>query len=268
VSFELHNVRGVPCTLVEPRPRKLNRMQHKWLKKRRQRESKGEEAGGGAGSAMVDDDAAVVKVYEARTAVAGEAAGAEAAGAEAAGAAVGATAANTTTLGTATGAVPCVQRGDPSPLEATGVLCAQVQTEFTPENWHLFADCSVVVGMHPDQATEVGAVHVWEISVDPWLKTAWFQPLNLKCWSKNLLVSKFAFKLNLYRYAAFKLNLYATRRLSSTLPRNIASPSRWCRAACFPFCFRIAPCRPRRGKEAAAAAQTRRRMHFPPTRCW
>jgi hypothetical protein len=75
VSFELHNVRGVPCTLVEPRPRKLNRMQHKWLKKRRQRESKGKEAGGGAGSAMVDDDAAVVKVYEARTAVAGEAAG-------------------------------------------------------------------------------------------------------------------------------------------------------------------------------------------------
>jgi len=30
-----------------------------------------------------------------------------------------------------------------------GVLCAQVQTEFTPDNWHLFQHCSVVVGMHP-----------------------------------------------------------------------------------------------------------------------
>jgi hypothetical protein len=35
-------------------------------------------------------------------------------------------------------------------------------------------------------------------SVDPpWLETACFQPLNLKC---DILVSKFAFKFNLYRY--------------------------------------------------------------------
>jgi hypothetical protein len=34
--------------------------------------------------------------------------------------------------------------------------------------------------------------------VDPELESAWFQPLNLKC---DLLVSKFAFKFNLYRYA-------------------------------------------------------------------
>jgi hypothetical protein len=31
------------------------------------------------------------------------------------------------------------------------------------------------------------------------LKGAWFQPLNLKC---DILVSKFAFKFNLYRYSS------------------------------------------------------------------
>jgi hypothetical protein len=35
--------------------------------------------------------------------------------------------------------------------------------------------------------------------VDPWLKSAWFQSLNIL---SHLLVSKFAFKLNLYRYNA------------------------------------------------------------------
>jgi hypothetical protein len=34
-------------------------------------------------------------------------------------------------------------------------------------------------------------------AVDPALESAWFQPLNLKC---DILVSKFAFKCNLYRY--------------------------------------------------------------------
>jgi uncharacterized protein YecT (DUF1311 family) len=34
VSFELHTKRKITCTLVEPRPRKLNKAQHKWLKTR------------------------------------------------------------------------------------------------------------------------------------------------------------------------------------------------------------------------------------------
>ena len=34
-------------------------------------------------------------------------------------------------------------------------------------------------------------------AVEPWLESAWFQTLNLKC---DILVSKFAFKCNLYRY--------------------------------------------------------------------
>jgi hypothetical protein len=36
-------------------------------------------------------------------------------------------------------------------------------------------------------------------SIEPSLEITCFQPLNLKC---DLLVSKFAFKLDLYRYAA------------------------------------------------------------------
>jgi hypothetical protein len=36
-------------------------------------------------------------------------------------------------------------------------------------------------------------------SVDPWLERAWFQPLSLK---RDILVSKFAFKCNLYRYSS------------------------------------------------------------------
>jgi hypothetical protein len=35
------------------------------------------------------------------------------------------------------------------------------------------------------------------VQVDPQLESARFQPLNLKC---DILVSKFAFKCNLYRY--------------------------------------------------------------------
>ena len=43
VAFELHTVRGVPTTLVEPRARKLNRAQHKWMKRR----ARGAVLGGG-----------------------------------------------------------------------------------------------------------------------------------------------------------------------------------------------------------------------------
>ena len=118
VSFELHTARGVPCTLVEPRPRKLNRLQHKWLKKRRQRERKAEEwnrasgDGDGDGDGGSRDDVPASAPSRERT-------------------------------GT-----------DEAFLESAGVLCAQIRAEFTPDNWHAFADCSVVVGMHPDQATE------------------------------------------------------------------------------------------------------------------
>ena len=71
VSFELHTKRGIPCTLVEPRPRKLSRLQHAYM------------------------------------------------------------------------------RAHP---DAT--LCEHAQALFSAELWPRFAQCSVVVGMHPDQATE------------------------------------------------------------------------------------------------------------------
>ena len=118
VSFELHTARGVPCTLVEPRPRKLNRLQHKWLKKRRQRERKAEEWNRASGDGDGDWDGGSRDD-------------------------VPASAPSRERTGT-----------DEAFLESAGVLCAQIRAEFTPDNWHAFADCSVVVGMHPDQATE------------------------------------------------------------------------------------------------------------------
>ena len=45
--------------------------------------------------------------------------------------------------------------------------------------------------------------------VDPQLESAWFQPLKLKC---DFLVSKFAFKFNLYRYTWVR----ACRRFTKT----------------------------------------------------
>jgi len=117
VSFELHTKRGVPCTLVEPRPRKLNRMQHKWLKARvRKEEAKngrkeaknGGEAGNGGEAAGNGSDAAT----------------------------------------------PPSRRTDAPIADDANVLCAQVREMFTPENWHKFEECSVVIGMHPDEATE------------------------------------------------------------------------------------------------------------------
>ena len=134
VSFELHTVRGVPCTLVEPRPRKLNRLQHKWLKKRRQRENKAEAgAGAGAGGAPGGQQQKREKKHEE------EKDDDDDDDEERSAAAAGRTPPPPT---------PCVRRDNPASLEASGVLCAQVQTEFTPENWHLFADCSVVAWGH------------------------------------------------------------------------------------------------------------------------
>ena len=110
VSFELHTKRGVPCTLVEPRERKLNRMQHKWLKARVRKEAKNgrEEDGNGREEAGNGSDAAT----------------------------------------------PPSHRTDAPIADDAGVLCAQVREMFTPENWHKFEECAVVVGMHPDEATE------------------------------------------------------------------------------------------------------------------
>ncbi|KAE8990024.1 hypothetical protein PR003_g16954 [Phytophthora rubi] len=43
VSFELWNKRRLPCTLIEPRPMKLSKMQHKYLKKqKKERKQSGE----------------------------------------------------------------------------------------------------------------------------------------------------------------------------------------------------------------------------------
>lgn len=82
VSFELFTKQGIRSTLVEPRERKLNKHQHKFLKK---------------AAKMLKTEACA---------------------------------------------------------SAMPKLCEQIQTEFTCENWHLFKDCSIVIGMHPDQATE------------------------------------------------------------------------------------------------------------------
>ncbi len=100
VAFELHTVRGVPTTLVEPRARKLNRAQHKWMKRRARGAVGAGEAGGPA---------------EAKT----------------------------------------TETFDDSAAETfQGVLCEHVRETFTPATWSAYADCSAVVGMHPDQATE------------------------------------------------------------------------------------------------------------------
>jgi uncharacterized protein YecT (DUF1311 family) len=82
VSFELHTKLGIKSTLVEPRERKLNKQQHKWLKKK-------------------------LKTTDESTAP-----------------------------------------------EAESMLCEQIRTEFSSENFAQFKDCSAIIGMHPDQATE------------------------------------------------------------------------------------------------------------------
>ena len=117
VSFELHTKRGVPCTLVEPRPRKLNRMQHKWLKARVRKEEakngrKEAKNGGEAGNGREEDGNG------------------------------------------SDPATPPSRRTDAPIADDANVLCAQVREMFTPENWHKFEECSVVIGMHPDEATE------------------------------------------------------------------------------------------------------------------
>jgi hypothetical protein len=57
-------------------------------------------------------------------------------------------------------------------------------------------------------------------AVEPWLESAWFQTLNLKC---DILVSKFAFKCNLYHFTSAPRRAVRRRRggavqLESTLP--------------------------------------------------
>jgi hypothetical protein len=81
VSFELHTKLGIKSTLVEPRERKLNKKQHKWLKKK-------------------------------------------------------------------------LKTDESTAPEAESMLCEQIRTEFSSENFAQFKDCSAVIGMHPDQATE------------------------------------------------------------------------------------------------------------------
>ena len=131
VSFELHTKRGVPCTLVEPRERKLNRMQHKWLKARVRKEAKNgrEEAKNGR-----EEDGNGRE--EAKNGREEDGNGHEEAG----------NGSDATT--------PPSRRTDAPIADDAGVLCAQVREMFTPENWHKFEECAVVVGMHPDEATE------------------------------------------------------------------------------------------------------------------
>ena len=106
VSFELHTKRGITCTLVEPRPRKLNKAQHKWLKTRNNNAQR-----------ALFEDGVLEDVW-----------------------------------GYDMGLVePLSAAEETQPIFQ---LCQQVRDMFTPDNWHKFADCSVVLGMHPDEATE------------------------------------------------------------------------------------------------------------------
>ena len=114
VSFELHTKRKITCTLVEPRPRKLNKAQHKWLKTRNNNAKAGEcEDGNKNGEEDIPRE-----------------------------------------TDTSPPETPCQPRTDATSSESAGILCQQVRDMFTPDNWHKFADCSVVLGMHPDEATE------------------------------------------------------------------------------------------------------------------
>ena len=106
VSFELHTKRGITCTLVEPRPRKLNKAQHKWLKTRNNNPRR-----------ALFEDGVLEDVW-----------------------------------GYDWGLVEPLSAA--TPTEPIFQLCEQVRDMFTPDNWHKFADCSVVLGMHPDEATE------------------------------------------------------------------------------------------------------------------
>jgi hypothetical protein len=131
VSWELHTVRGVPCTLVEPRARKLNRLQHKWLR----REGKKKEGS--------------VSVYERETKKSGgEKRGGQDKKANASGV-DGRDGERTTKDGE-----KARRDDDDDDDDDDSFLCPQVRAEFRADTWSAFAECSVVVGMHPDQATE------------------------------------------------------------------------------------------------------------------
>jgi hypothetical protein len=52
VSFALCTERGIACTLVDPRPQKLSRRQHKWLRKRRKTHARVADDGGGDGDGV------------------------------------------------------------------------------------------------------------------------------------------------------------------------------------------------------------------------
>ncbi|KAK9811704.1 hypothetical protein WJX72_008710 [[Myrmecia] bisecta] len=105
VSFQLQTVHGIRCTLVEPRPQKLSRTQHKELARIR----------------MADKD---------------------------------------TLAGLSL--APARDRGPHTNSNASlcGTLCKHIQAEFVRDMWShgphaaLLQQCSLVVGLHPDQATD------------------------------------------------------------------------------------------------------------------
>jgi hypothetical protein len=103
VSFELHTVRGVCATLVEPRARKLSKAQHRWLA-----------ANCGVRRRKVDE--AAVKAGTMKDPLA---------------------------------PFLCTQIQAKFPFVANEADTVGVRTKD-----RLMADCSAVVGLHPDQATE------------------------------------------------------------------------------------------------------------------
>ena len=118
VSWELFAKLGVPCTLVEPRQRKLNKAQHRWMKQKLERGLENKDAGTDGPD---------------RTKAGG------------------------TEQGMGTDKVTGTEDGtEPEAPDLTSqFLCPQIRAEFCGENFAQFKHCSVIVGMHPDQATEV-----------------------------------------------------------------------------------------------------------------
>lgn len=139
VAFELHTKRGLRCTLVDPRPRKLSKPQHQWLRQEaawRQltAERSSTTQGGGDGGDRGEPRSSCGTVVRL-----GPSAGPAAAEEDAAAKGSGFTPRKRATKDDAA--------GGPG-------LCRHVQAEFGPGSWEAFAGCSVVVGMHPDEATD------------------------------------------------------------------------------------------------------------------
>jgi len=140
VSFELFNKRQLPCTLVDPRPRKLSISQRKWLA----REEKRRKVETISGNFHRSNKSESSERFESAATLSTEPGGQNVVDG------VGAVAADSTASSSSSQAEPTQPIKDPCSSE----LCHHIQAEFGLDNWSAFAGCSVAVGMHPDEATE------------------------------------------------------------------------------------------------------------------